>query len=95
MITRLIFALLLLLVALACAPPPKATAKTPAPPKIEAAKPHKITPGPNDRMTHRCTVVKQNANSVDCVCLHISEKIDSVTGAHSIECREEKAIAKH
>jgi hypothetical protein len=92
---KLTVAILLLLAIAACSPPPKATAKTPAPPKIEAAKPRKIVPGPNDRMTHRCTVVKQNANSVDCVCLHISEKIDSVTGAHSTECREEKPSAKH
>ena len=89
----LIFGIALLLVAAACTPRPTPR-HVPPPPAAEPVKPRKVTPGPNDRLVHHCTVSKQNQNSVDCVCRHVSEKIDSITGAHSIECREDNS-AKH
>ena len=91
--SMLTFGIALLFVAAACTPKP-IPRHVPPPPAAEPAKPRKVTPGPNDRLVHHCTVSKQNQNSVDCVCRHVTEKIDSQTGAHSTECREENS-AKH
>jgi hypothetical protein len=100
MTARLIFGLFLILLAVACTSKPK-PASLPAPPPIknEPPKPHKIAPGPNDRIIHKCTVTKQNKDSVDCLCRGLSTKIDSNTGEQSLECKvspgKEIKRAKH
>jgi hypothetical protein len=90
MIAQLIFAMLLLLLTAACTPPPRPEIVPPVPPPIQPAKPRALKPGPGDRLVHNCIVTKQGTTSVDCVCRHMSDKIDTTTGAHSLECRETK-----
>lgn len=76
-----------ILVLAGCSPKPKAS--VPAPPPI-AAKPRvrHLVPKSDDRTIRHCIVTRENANSVDCVCRHFAEKIDSVSGLHWFECRE-------
>ena len=85
---QILFALLLLFMAAACSPPPR-KASVPQPPPIqpETAKPRHVTPGPKDRLVRNCTVTKERKDSVDCVCLRVSTRIDSVTGETSMDCR--------
>lgn len=96
-ITKLASVISLLLLAIACTPRPKPVAPAPPPIRPEVAKPRHVTPGPNDRAVHGCTVTKQTTNFVDCICRGASTKIDSVTGEQSLECKpiQEVKRAKH
>jgi hypothetical protein len=87
---QLIFGLLLLLLAVGCTPRPKAKTRPPAPPPIIAAKPKRrhLTPQPGDMVIHNCLVMRDGKNSADCLCRHASDKIDSASGTHSLECKE-------
>jgi hypothetical protein len=81
--------LLLLVLSVGCASKKKPAAPTPVAPPPPAPLIRSQMPPANSQLIEHCVVTKEeNANTVSCLCLPLTTKIDSKTGHMVLVCKK-------